>query len=326
MESKLNFNQKVQIILSKFEEHNKINKDIKRYGNIFNTFAFTWEIKKPNLFFELKSTDYDENNFSITSLAGEQSIEINIENDNEVNWLIKTLNKFIEKSYKTMKKAREFSKPNVGILIYDEFTDSYFLNPTTGPILLKSKEILKEISSTRIDIFNIFINLRSIAVEEDRRIEIFGYSKQQIIKSINQSINNIKECSTKIRKIEGIPRYIATLKQEEEKIFYNNYATVNYDLESENLKKVNEVQVEANLEKIEDLEKIYIQIRRDEEINKTMMDLARSLIAKNEPKLYTQNSITGMWTLSKEGRDTMRNLNIIDFINTDISEINYEIY
>ncbi|WP_338985713.1 hypothetical protein [Spiroplasma endosymbiont of Diplazon laetatorius] len=325
MENKLTFNEKVDIIVEKFEDYNKINKDIKRYGDIFNTFAFSYEIKKPDLFFELKSTDYDENNFSVTSLAAEQWIEINVENDNEVNWLLKTITKFISKSKETMKKAREFSKPHVGILVYDEFTDSYYLNPTTGPILLKSKEIAKEISSTRIDIFNIFINLRSAVIEEDRRVEIFGSSIEEVIDKIKASLKSIKSSATKIMKIEGIPRYVSSIEQEGERIFYNTYATVDFGLEAANKNKVNEIDIEADLDNFEDLEKIYVQIRKDEEVSKNMVDLARSLVSRNDPKLYAQNSTTGLWTLTKEGKETMKNLNIIDFINTDISGIEFEI-
>ncbi|AUM62628.1 hypothetical protein [Spiroplasma monobiae] len=325
MEQKVPFEQKVDIIIKKFEEYNKINKDIKRYGDIFNTFVFSYEIKAPELFFELKSTDYDENNFSMTSLAAEQWIEINVENDNEVNWLIKTINKFIEKAQTTMKKAREFSKPHVGILVYDEFTDSYYLNPTTGPILLKSKEISKEISSTRIDIFNIFINLRSAVIEEDRRVELFGLSESEVIEKIKDSLKSIKSSATKIMKIEGIPRYMVSIEQEGDKIFYNTYATVDFGLEAANKNKVNEIDLEADLNNFEELELIYVQIRKDEEVSKNMVDLARSLVSRNDPKLYVQNSTTGLWTLSKEGKETIKNLNIIDFINNDISEIDFSI-
>ncbi|AGR42091.1 hypothetical protein [Spiroplasma diminutum] len=325
METKLSFDHKVDIVVKKLEEYNKVNKDIKRYGDIFNTFSFSYEINEPELFFELKSTDYDENNFSATSLATEQWIEINVENDNEVNWLIKTINKFIEKSYETMKKAREFSKPHVGILVYDEFTDSYYLNPTTGPILLRSKEISKEISSTRIDIFNIFINLRSAVIEEDRLVEIFGLSTEEIISKIKSSLKSINDSAIKIMKIEGIPRYEVSIEQEGDRIFYNTYATVDFGLEAANKNKVNEINLEADLNNIEELEKIYVQIRKDQEVSKNMADLARSLVSRNDPKLYIQNATTGLWTLSKEGKETIKNLNIIDFINNDISEIEFDI-
>ncbi len=325
VENKLSFAQKAKIIIQKIEEYNKINKEIKRYGDIFNTFSFYYELKEPILFFELKSTDYAENDFSATSLATEQWIEINVEKDKEVNWLIKTINKFLEKSKSVMQKAREISKPHVGILVYDEFTDSYYLNPTTGPILLKSKEVLKEISSTRIDIFNIFINLRSVAVEEDRAVEIFGLNLEEVIVKIDDSLKSINMLAKKIMKIEGIPRYISSIEVDDKIMYYNGYATIDFGLAAEDKNKVNEVSLEANINEIEELEKIYIQIRKDEEVSKIMANLGRSLVSKNNPKLYVQNSITGLWELSYEGRKTIKNLNIIDFINTDISEMDFDI-
>ncbi|AGR41119.1 hypothetical protein [Spiroplasma taiwanense] len=319
----LTFQKKINYILEKIAEYNKINNDIKRFG-IFNSFNIFHEIDGENLYFDMKNTD-DEGGISLASIISEQWIQINTSLDNEINWLIKTINRFIEKAKESMKKARELAKPHVGILIYDEFTDSYYLNPITGPILLRSKEIAKEISSTRIDIFNIFINLKSIFLEDHQLGEIIGKSSEFIIEKIHKSLKFIKESELKLARIEGIPRYVANLIQNNDKLLFNSYATVDFGLEIIKINKVNEVLIEAEKLKIDQLEKIYLQVRRDEEVSKIMIDLARSLISKNDPKMYFQEGSSGLWFLSKEGKKTIQNLNIIDFIDNDINEINFEI-
>ncbi|QEH61814.1 hypothetical protein SCHIN_v1c06170 [Spiroplasma chinense] len=320
---KMSYEMRVQAVLDKFNEYNKINDDIKRFG-IFNSFNVSHQIEKEYLYFEIRNTDNEEFDL-LTSASSEQSIQINLHKDSEFNWLIKTMNRFIEKSKVSMKKAREIAKPQVGILVYDEFTDSYFLNPTSGPVLLKSKEIMKEIASTRLDIFGIFINLRSALIESDRRSEIIGDSFGKVLDKIKESVKNIQNMETKLRKIEGIPRYICDLKEVDAKISFESFATVDFGVEILKFNKFNEYDITGELDDMAFVESLYIKIRKIEETCKQMIDLGRSLISKNDPNLYNQDSSTKLWILTHEGRETMSNLNIMDFINNDISEVSFEI-
>ena len=319
----LSYEKKVQAILEKFLEYNKINKDIKRFG-IFNSFSVSHQFDNGKLYFEMRNTD-DEDQLLVTSASSEQSIMINFVNDKEFNWLIKTMNRFIEKSKLSMKKARELAKPQVGILVYDEFTDSYYLNPTSGPVLLKSKEIAKEIASTRIDIFGIFINLRSILIEKDRVSEIIGDSLDVVCEKSKEKINKIIDIETRLRKIEGIPRCICFYKEDNDTIYFESFVTTDFGLEIEEYNKINENNLKVNKTIASEVENMYNYIGLVEDISLQMIEIARDLISKNDPRMYVQDKTTKLWILTTEGRNTMQNLNIMDFLNNDISEINFEI-
>ncbi|QBQ07667.1 hypothetical protein SGLAD_v1c04680 [Spiroplasma gladiatoris] len=323
MES-IDFDKKVNMVISKFEEYNRINKDIKRFS-IFNSFNITYELDGAHLYFEMRNTD-DENIDLLTSVASEQSLFVNLTKDAEFFWAIKTLNRFIEKSKESMKKARELSKPQVGILIYDEFTDSYYLNPATGPVLLKSKEIAKEIASTRLDIFAIFIHLRNTVVGRDRTMELVGLNGEMILKKILIIIEELNQYEVKLRKIEGIPRFICLIQEiDSTNYYFEGFLTNDFGEEIEIKTKQNELQQKMNLFTQEGLEVVYSMLRLAQDFSKQMLDLARTLISKNEPKLYKQDTVSKLWILTSEGKKTMQNLSIMDFLNEDISEINFDI-
>ncbi|WP_094048641.1 hypothetical protein [Spiroplasma corruscae] len=321
MAKEFQYNKLVNVVLKKINEYNKINSDIKRY-NIFNSFSISYEIEDTALYFEMHNTD-DTEEMSLTSLSTEQSIRIDIDKLNEVNWLMKTLNRFIEKANESLTKARELSKPHVGILIYDEFTDSYYLNPSSGPILLRTREIEKEIAATRFDIFSIFINLRSALIGNDNLAEIIGASPTKVLERIRSSVEFIKSCETKLVKIEGIPRYIVNFNEFNKIITYSTFATNGFGKNIVTPKRINEKVITASIDRLRELDKVYAQVRKDEEVSKNMLDLARSLVAKNNPKLFTLEDSTKYWVLTKEGRTTIKNLNILDFLDNDMSEVDF---
>ncbi|AKU79632.1 hypothetical protein [Spiroplasma turonicum] len=321
MAVKFEYDKLINVILKKIIEYNKINSDIKRY-NIFNSFSISYEIEDTSLYFEIHNTD-DTDDISLTSLSSEQSIRIDLQKLNEVNWLMKTINRFIDKSKESLNKARELAKPHVGILIYDEFTDTYYLNPSSGPILLRTKEIEKEIAATRFDIFSIFINLRSALVGNDNLAEIIGASPTKVLERIRLSVEFIKSCESKLLKIEGIPRYIVNFNEFNKIITYSTFATNDFGPNIITPKRINEKVITASIDKLRELDKVYAQVRKDEEVSKIMLDLARSLVSKNNPKLYSLEDSTKFWVLSREGRTTMKNLNIIDFLDNDMSEIEF---
>ncbi|AKX34043.1 hypothetical protein SLITO_v1c03900 [Spiroplasma litorale] len=321
MSKKPSYDKLIGAVLKKIDEYNKINSDIKRY-NIFNSFSISYEIEENSLYFEIHNTE-DTEDLSLTSLSSEQSIRIDIEKLNEVNWLMKTINRFIEKSNESLSKARELAKPHVGILIYDEFTDTYYLNPSSGPILLRTKEIEKEIAATRFDIFSIFINLRSALIGNDNLAEIIGASPKKILDRIKTSIEFIKNCETKLVKIEGIPRYIVNYNEFNNIITYSTFATNDFGPNIITPKRINEKVITASIDRLRDLDKVYAQVRKDEEVSKNMLDLARSLVSKNNPKLFALDESSKLWVLTREGRTTIKNLNILDFLDNDMSEIDF---
>ncbi|AHI52854.1 hypothetical protein [Spiroplasma culicicola] len=318
------FDKKVLKITEIFDKYNSINKYIKRFG-IFNSFSVSHQVDGRNLYFELRNTDNEEFDL-MTSAESEQSIMISIDNNVEYNWLVKTMHRFLEKSKAASDKARQLAKPQVGILIYDEFTDTYYLNPHTGPILLKTKEISKEIASTRLDIFGIFMNLRTAILERNRVAEVMTDNYQTINKKIIKSIENINQLELKLKKIEDIPRYKIVIKNEGEKNIAYAYATVDFGDNINDLQRIfNESEFALDSENTNEVENNYKLVRMIEETQKQMVELGRSLITRIDPKLYWQDIDTKLWRLTAEGRETMNNLNIMDFLNNDITEVDFEI-
>jgi hypothetical protein len=55
-----------------------------------------------------------------------------------------------------------------------------------------------------------------------------------------------------------------------------------------------------------------------------MKELAKLLIAKTAPRLFVQNE-GKKWVMTKEGRDVLDDLKIINFINEDVSSIEINI-
>ncbi|QGS51905.1 hypothetical protein [Spiroplasma tabanidicola] len=320
----LSFQSKINLIISKIEEYNKINKDIKRFS-IFNSFIIDYELDGAYLYFNMRNID-DENMELMTSAGSEQSLHVNLKKDIDFLWIIKTVNRFIENAKDTMKKARELSKPQAGILIYDEFTDSYYLNPSTGPLLLKSKEIAREIASTRLDIFAIFIHLRTTVIGRDRSMELVGLDGEMMLKKILSIIQELKQFEIKLKKIEGIPRFICDINEIDSKNYeFEGYLTDDFGDNQLYITKQNDLVQRINIDTQVGFEVVYSMLRTAQEFSKLMMGLARTLVSKNDPKLYKQDTLSKLWILTSEGKKTMKNLKIMDFLNEDISEINFDI-
>ncbi|WP_232306371.1 hypothetical protein [Spiroplasma helicoides] len=316
----MSYETKVKAFMEKFEEYNKINKDIKRFG-VFNSFSFTYKIEKHFLYFELKNTDDDAHEL-FTAAYSEESVFIDINNDNDANWLIKTINRLIEKAKETMKKARDLAKPHVGLLVYDDYKDRYFLDPVSGEKLLNNPEISKIISSTRLDLFSVFLDFRKVRIHHNSEFEIVGMKSFEIIELIDEITAEIRYMETQLKKIEGMPRYICNFGTSD-KINYNfsSYATDAFPNQLQNAKKINEINLSISLEAQKGCGTVYNLVRMIQDTSKQLLELSRAMIAKNEPNLYKRGASNKLWLLTPEGNETMKSLNLMDFLDKDKIEI-----
>lgn len=312
----------IDLMIENVEKFNKINNDLKRYA-IFNTFVIHYSITSSKINVDIMNTDgMSEEEVNLTSIGIETFIEIDMQNEAELAWAIKTLDRFLLKTNESMDKARQLAKPQVGILVYDEFTDSYFLNPTTGPILLKSKEISGAIASTRLDMFGVLINLRNAIIGQNYGGDVLGESAQTIETAIDESIKTLQKESDKLDRIEGIPKWILHLEKDDKFFNLSGYITDNNSkLDIGVVKRVNEFEASADFEDLDALTELYSKARSCEEINNGMSQLARQLITKSDPKMFIQDNTTKMWLATKEGKELMANMNIIEFLNNDLTSI-----
>jgi hypothetical protein len=130
---------------------NKANYNLKRF-KIFNAFTFSCDqIGDAKIAINVINEEGGafENTMALLEESDENFIVSNLEDEKEYLWLAKTIDRFTKRTDELISKARELAKPQVGILVYDEFSDSYILNSTTGAILLKTKEVVKQIASTK---------------------------------------------------------------------------------------------------------------------------------------------------------------------------------
>jgi hypothetical protein len=136
--------------------------------------------------------------------SDENFIVSNLEDEKEYLWLAKTIDRFTKRTDELISKARELAKPQVGILVYDEFSDSYILNSTTGAILLKTKEVVKQIASTKIDLTNVLFNLRKgITQQEFGNENYWGKQWKQLLVTAKKLRTTLTRCRLKLMKLNG---------------------------------------------------------------------------------------------------------------------------
>jgi hypothetical protein len=185
---------------------NKANYNLKRF-KIFNAFTFSCDqIGDAKIAINVINEEGGafENTMALLEESDENFIVSNLEDEKEYLWLAKTIDRFTKRTDELISKARELAKPQVGILVYDEFSDSYILNSTTGAILLKTKEVVKQIASTKIDLTNVLFNLRKGITQQEFGNEIIGetvvMTKEgrdvlddlKIINFINEDVSSIE--------------------------------------------------------------------------------------------------------------------------------------
>jgi hypothetical protein len=324
--AKVDLRKKMETIESLVEIFNKSNRTLKRF-KIFNTFTFDCAIISDNTIAINVINEEGgsfENTMTLLNESDENFIVSNIENEKEYVWLIKTIDRFSKRTEELLVKARELAKPHVGILVYDEFSDSYMLNSTTGEILLKTKAVVKSISSTKIDLTNVLFNLRKGLTEQEYGDEIIGESKEKILKLVLKISDDINKLSDRLANVERLPRVRVETKVTDTKLTIESYVTDSFGENDHRGKVVNDSFHKFDTESVDSMGMAYDVIRLSETLNEHMKNLGKQLVTRTEPRLFEQQE-NKKWTLTKEGRDVLDELQIINFINDNIDEVEINI-
>jgi hypothetical protein len=318
--------KRIENIIVLVDGFNKANYNLKRF-KIFNAFTFSCDqIGDAKIAINVINEEGGafENTMALLEESDENFIVSNLEDEKEYLWLAKTIDRFTKRTDELISKARELAKPQVGILVYDEFSDSYILNSTTGAILLKTKEVVKQIASTKIDLTNVLFNLRKGITQQEFGNEIIGETVEAIVGYCQKIVNDINAVSAKINEIERIPRVQIEFVVEDEKVRIKSCVTDVFNEMDFRGTTVNDRDFVFDRFSIDELEQAYNFLRTEQVLNNHMKELAKLLIAKTAPRLFVQNE-GKKWVMTKEGRDVLDDLKIINFINEDVSSIEINI-
>jgi hypothetical protein len=180
---------------------------------------------------------------------------------------------------------------------------------------------VKQIASTKIDLTNVLFNLRKGITQQEFGNEIIGETVEAIVGYCQKIVNDINTVSAKINEIERIPRVQIEFVVEDEKVRIKSCVTDVFNEMDFRGTTVNDRDFVFDRFSIDELEQAYNFLRTEQVY---MKELAKLLIAKTAPRLFVQNE-GKKWVMTKEGRDVLDDLKIINFINEDVSSIEINI-
>jgi len=308
----------INLITKKITEYNALNRELSRY-NFFNDFMVIWKIDGDNIILDMYPTEEVTDDWE---KLFKNPLILDLKNTEEIIWIHMIADNLLINVKEKLKEVKEISKPQHGILIYDYQTNTYFNNPNTATTILRSKEIKKKVTWTRLEIFGLFINLRNILFFKDFYKEIKNKGNNIIIEILKKILKKILQNIQLFGKVQYIPIYTLEFFKE------NNHLTLSAKmieyLDNKKTLQHFENSFTANLNNRNDLISIYNNIRRIEVISKELLKLKESLINKKDPELYIQSK-NNMWITSEIGSKVFENLNLIQFLNKDITKTVFKI-
>ncbi|KAJ3615614.1 hypothetical protein Zmor_016282 [Zophobas morio] len=162
------------------------------------------------------------------------------------------------------------------------------LNSTTGEILLKTKAVVKSISSTKIDLTNVLFNLRKGLTEQEYGDEIIGESKEKILKLVLKISDDINKLSDRLANVERLPRVRVETKVTDTKLTIESYVTDSFGENDHRGKVVNDSFHKFDTESVDSMGMAYDVIRLSETLNEHMKNLGKQLVTRTEPRLFEQ--------------------------------------
>jgi hypothetical protein len=151
-----------------------------------------------------------------------------------------------------------------------------------------------------------------------------GKQWKQLLVTAKKLSTTLTRCRAKINEIERIPRVQIEFVVEDEKVRIKSCVTDVFNEMDFRGTTVNDRDFVFDRFSIDELEQAYNFLRTEQVLNNHMKELAKLLIAKTAPRLFVQNE-GKKWVMTKEGRDVLDDLKIINFINEDVSSIEINI-
>lgn len=309
------------LIVEKIKIYNELNRDLNRYV-IFNDFIIIWKTQAETLVLDMYPSDEVGDDWETLF---DNSFILDLNNQAEVDWTLLLIKNLIKNAEKKLTQAKELARPNSGILIYDSATNAYFLNPTTAGVILKSKNAKKTIIWTRLEMFGLFINLRSILLSAQFFDEIKELSNKEIWQLCQELVKDAELIHQKTKRFEFIPEYLVQYKVQGDTITL--VATLfktrmNNGVVERKISFTNTFT--ANLHNKEELFEVYNIIKRGNFVSDALAELKHNLTHNKEPQLFELDANGDMIT-TEIGAKVYEDLNLLEFLNKDITETIFEI-
>lgn len=309
------------LIVEKIKIYNELNRDLNRYV-IFNDFIIIWKTQAETLVLDMYPSDEVGDDWETLF---DNSFILDLNNQAEVDWTLLLIKNLIKNAEKKLTQAKELARPNSGILIYDSATNAYFLNPTTAGVILKSKNAKKTIIWTRLEMFGLFINLRSILLSAQFFDEIKELSNKEIWQLCQELVKDADLIHQKTKRFEFIPEYLVKYEVQGDTITLvatlfktrMNNGSIERKISFTNT-------FTANLHNKEELFEVYNIIKRGNFVSDALAELKHNLTHNKEPQLFELDANGDMIT-TEIGAKVYENLNLLEFLNKDITETIFEI-
>lgn len=309
------------LIVEKIKIYNELNRDLNRYV-IFNDFIIIWKTQAETLVLDMYPSDEVGDDWETLF---DNSFILDLNNQAEVDWTLLLIKNLIKNAEKKLTQAKELARPNSGILIYDSATNAYFLNPTTAGVILKSKNAKKTIIWTRLEMFGLFINLRSILLSAQFFDEIKELSNKEIWQLCQELVKDADLIHQKTKRFEFIPEYLVQYEVQGDTITLvatlfktrMNNGSIERKISFTNT-------FTANLHNKEELFEVYNIIKRGNFVSDALAELKHNLTHNKEPQLFELDANGDMIT-TEIGAKVYENLNLLEFLNKDITETIFEI-
>ncbi|AXK51221.1 hypothetical protein [Spiroplasma alleghenense] len=316
MESNLDsLDKKYNLLIKRFKEYDEVNLKLSRYP-IFNYYYHTNFRDKNLVYIEICEGEVGQDKKVLNETNNDDALIIDLNKNDEVIWGIYTSKCLIKRSESNLKKAKEFSKPDAGLMTYNPILDAYVPNAKIESILQLNKDFQNEIYLTKVDILAIIYFLKNFVRSKTFDEEVQEISNAEIIKLAKIITNRFEKNFELLYRVEGVPRWDVNLTEKEKDLFVLNCNEKMITASNNNGDQVQMSNViEAHLEHREEVLNLYNHLRNYEECNIVILEFTKKLIVRNEFPFYYQNEKTKEWWLTKLGEKILEDFNLLDFLN-----------
>ncbi|WP_338971185.1 hypothetical protein [Spiroplasma endosymbiont of Panorpa germanica] len=316
MDSNLDsLDKKYNLLMKRFKEYDEVNLKLSKYP-IFNFYYHT-SFREGNLvYIEICEGQVGAEKKVLDQTNNDESLMIDLSKNDEVIWGIYTSKCLIKRSESNLKKAKEFSKPDAGLMTYNPVKNCYVPNPKIESILQLNKDFQNEIYLTKVDILAIIYFLKNFVRSKKFDQEIVDLDTKQIIMLVESITQRFEKNFELLDRVEGVPHWEVKLDQSNKNEVVLNCKEIIITASNNNSDQVQMSNViKANLSQRSQLVELYNHLRNYEECNIVFLEFAKKLIVRNEFPFYYQNEKTKEWWLTKLGEKILEDFNLLDFLN-----------